>query len=94
MTPNYLCSPKALHNLATSLGTPGHLRFILLVKAPLDFLTTAYKMFVHWRWVRSANLSTDVGAQLSALRRCHRTLFDAPHTNLPRAFHEPSTSLP
>ena len=35
MTPNYLCSPKALKNLAGSLGAPAHFRMMLLVREPL-----------------------------------------------------------
>ena len=32
MTPNYLCSPKALRNIVQSLGTPGHFRLLLLLR--------------------------------------------------------------
>ena len=32
MTPNYLCSPKALRNIVQSLGTPAHFRLLLLLR--------------------------------------------------------------
>ena len=60
MTPNYLCSPKALRNLAGSIGTPAHFRLLLLVRRPLDMLAASYKMFVRWGWVRAAGLASGV----------------------------------
>jgi hypothetical protein len=32
MTPNYLCAPKALRNLAGSVGAPAHWRLLLLMR--------------------------------------------------------------
>ena len=78
MTPNYLCSPKALKNLAGSLGAPAHFRMMLLVREPLQVITSSYKMFVEWKWVRSDNLSAEVVTQLAALRKCNRTLYEEP----------------
>jgi hypothetical protein len=52
MTPNYLCAPKALRNLAGSVGAPAHWRLLLLMRPPLSMLTASYKMFVRWGWVR------------------------------------------
>ena len=78
MTPNYLCSPKALKNLAGSLGAPAHFRMMLLVREPLQVITSSYKMFVEWKWVRSDNLSAEVVTQLGALRKCNRTLYEEP----------------
>ena len=78
MTPNYLCAPKALRNLAGSIGAPAHFRLMLLVRNPLSMLAASYKMFVRWGWVRSANLEKDVTTQLSALKLCNGTLYDQP----------------
>jgi len=52
MTPNYLCSPKALRNLAGSVGTPSHFRLLLLTRTPLGMINASYKMFIQWNWVR------------------------------------------
>ena len=78
MTPNYLCSPKALRNLAGSVGAPSHFRMLLLLRQPRQMLTASYKMFVRWGWVRSANLDDDVQTQLKALRLCNATLYAQP----------------
>ena len=77
-TPNYLCSPKALRNVLSSLGTPKHLRFLVLVRPPLRVLTASYRMFVHWNWVRSENLTAAASAQLAELRVCNATLYEHP----------------
>lgn len=78
MTPNYLCAPKALRNLAGSLGAPRHFRMLLLTRRPIEMITASYKMFVQWGWVRSSNLDADVRAQLNALRSCNATLYAEP----------------
>ena len=67
MTPNYLCAPKALRNLAGSVGTPAHWRLLLLMRPPLSMLTASYKMFVRWGWVHlSLETSPEcLGASLS-----------------------------
>lgn len=77
-TPNYLCSVKSLRNLRLSVGAPRHWRLLLVMRTPLDALTSSYKMFVQWGWVRSANLSSDVMPQLRRLRRCNPRLYDSP----------------
>ena len=48
MTPNYLCSPKALRNLAGSLGAPAHFRMMLLVRPSIGMINASYKMFIQW----------------------------------------------
>lgn len=79
MTPNYLCSPRALSNLAGSVGAPPHFRMLLLLRDPLEHITASYRMFVQWNWVRSENLSLDVRHQMSELRQCNETLYSSPH---------------
>ena len=78
MTPNYLCSPKALRNLVGSIGTPEHFRLLILLRPPNKMLSASYKMFVQWGWVRSASLNDDVRAQLHALDKCNSTLYRQP----------------
>ena len=78
MTPNYLCSPKALRNLASSLGAPAHFRMLVLHRRPMDMINASYKMFIQWGWVRSSDLEADVTRQLAELRACNRTLYDDP----------------
>ena len=78
MTPNYLCSPRALRNLVTALGAPAHFRFLLLHRAPLAMITASYKMFVQWGWVRTSNLEADASMQLRALEACNVTLYRHP----------------
>ena len=51
---------------------------MLLVREPLQVITSSYKMFVEWKWVRSDNLSAEVVTQLAALRKCNRTLYEEP----------------
>ena len=41
-------------------------------------ITSSYKMFVEWKWVRSDNLSAEVVTQQAALRKCNRTLYEEP----------------
>jgi hypothetical protein len=78
MTPNYLCSPKALRNLASTVGTPRHFRILVLHRAPIGMINASYKMFIQWGWVRTADLESDVLAQLKALRECNETLYARP----------------
>ncbi len=87
MTPNYLCSPRALRNLASSLGTPAHFRMLVLTRRPLEMIIASYKMFVEWNWVRTADLSSDVRTQLAGLKKCNATLYHQPQTlaDLPAA---------
>ena len=80
-TPNYLCSVKSLRNLRLSVGAPRHWRLLLVMRTPLDALTSSYKMFVQWGWVRSANLSSDVMPQLRRLRRRSPRLCDSRSAN-------------
>ena len=44
MTPNYLCSPKALRNLAGSIGAPAHFRMLVLHRMPFDMVKASYKV--------------------------------------------------
>ena len=37
----------------------------------MQTITSSYKMFVEWGWVRSSNLTQDVEKQLTGLRRQH-----------------------
>ena len=85
MTPNYLCSPKSLRNLAGSIGAPKHFRFLVLHRRPLDMINASYKMFIQWGWVRTPDLESDVKAQLASLETCNRTLYAQPELlrNLP-----------
>ena len=78
MTPNYLCSPKALRNLAGSIGAPSHFRMLLLTRSTIGMINASYKMFIQWNWVRSSDLQSDVQSQLDQLKRCNKTLYDDP----------------
>ena len=78
MTPNYLCSPKALKNLAGTLGAPRHFKMLLLTRSPIGMINASYKMFIQWNWVRTSDLASDVRAQLKALRECNETLYARP----------------
>jgi len=37
---------------------------MIVHRAPYDALKSSYKMFVQWGWVRSDNLTSDVGVQV------------------------------
>lgn len=79
MTPNYLCSPKALRNLVSADGAPAHFRFLLLVRPSSKMLRSSFKMFVQWGWIKSGqNLTDAVARQLTELRSCNATLYDDP----------------
>ena len=78
MTPNYLCSPKALRNMVGSVGAPTHFKLMLLLRPPREAIIASYKMFVRWGWVRSDNLTLEVVQQLDRLSKCNRSLYDHP----------------
>ena len=81
-TPNYLCSPTAMHNIANAAeqrGVKNQLKFIVSFREPLERAFSEWSMFaLSWEWDRtlnSKNFSARMEEQVEGLRVCNETLF-------------------
>ena len=81
-TPNYLCSPNAMHNIATAAeqrGLKDQVKFIVSFREPLERAFSEWSMFaLSWEWDRtlnSKNFSARMEEQVESLKACNETLF-------------------
>ena len=81
-TPNYLCSPTAMKNIATAAeqrGLKDQVRFIVSFREPLERAFSEWSMFaLSWEWdrtVHAKNFSARMEDQVQTLRLCNETLF-------------------
>ena len=75
-TPNYLCDADALRRLVGATARPDDLRFIVLVREPME---RAFSEWVHmalkWTWDPITDFGASFAARLQQLRDCNRSLF-------------------
>jgi len=81
-TPNYMCSPTAMKNIATAAETRGvkdQVKIIVSLREPLERAFSEWSMFaLSWEWDRTVNahnFSTRMEEQVEELRLCNETLF-------------------
>jgi hypothetical protein len=81
-TPNYLCSPTAMKNIAAAAkqrGVKDQVRFIVSFREPLERAFSEWSMFaLSWEWdktIHAKNFSARMEDQVEELRLCNKTLF-------------------
>jgi hypothetical protein len=81
-TPNYMCSPTAMQNIATAAekrGVKDKVKILVSLREPLERAFSEWSMFaLSWEWDKtpnSQNFSARMDDQVTNLRSCNETLF-------------------
>ena len=76
-TPNYLTSPDALRRIHwLHAAAPSAVRFVVLLRDPIERTLSEYRMFHAWGWDRGA-LAPKLERQIAELGRCAATTCSA-----------------
>ena len=81
-TPNYMCSPTAMQNIAKAAekrGVKDKVKILVSLREPLERAFSEWSMFaLSWEWDKtpnSQNFSSRMEDQVTNLRSCNETLF-------------------
>jgi len=78
-TPNYLCSAAALQNINATARDPSELRFIVLMRDPIQRLFSEWSMFqLGWGWDHEKSFKAKVQSQMHKFKQCNKTLYHRP----------------